>query len=175
MVLKLMSPGPARHPHLLLPALHRVWRHPPPPPAVGVAVCPVRGRATFMQLSSCVFMCLPSQGCLYRIKCLGIGAHMAAQASERHLTQDVQAQETTEEPLHLGHKQPGQWDVFTYYHESTENSAQGRLGGLVGETSACGSGHDPRVLGSSSPLGSPQGAHFSLHLCLCLSLCVSHE
>ena len=35
------------------------------------------------------------------------------------------------------------------------------------------SGHDPWVLGSSSALGPPQGACFSLCLCPCLSLCFS--
>ena len=38
-----------------------------------------------------------------------------------------------------------------------------------------GSCRDPRLLGSSPTLGSPQGACFSLCPCLCLSLCFSHE
>ena len=36
--------------------------------------------------------------------------------------------------------------------------------------SAFGSGHDPRVLGSSPTSGSPWGVYFSLCLCLCLSV-----
>ena len=41
-------------------------------------------------------------------------------------------------------------------------------------STAFGSGHDPRVLGSSPTSPSLQGACFSLCLCLCLSLCISH-
>ena len=44
---------------------------------------------------------------------------------------------------------------------------------LSGWAPAFGSGRDPRVLGSSPMLGSPQGVCFSL--CLCLFLCVFHE
>ena len=51
----------------------------------------------------------------------------------------------------------------------------GAPGSLSGGVSAFGSGHDPRVLGSSSASGSPWEVCFSLCLCLYLSLCVSHE
>ena len=40
-----------------------------------------------------------------------------------------------------------------FLHRKT--SVLERLGGSVGEASAFGSGHDPRVPGSSSALGSP--------------------
>ena len=51
----------------------------------------------------------------------------------------------------------------------------GMLQWLNGWASAFGSGHDPRVLGSSPESGYLHGACFSLFLCLCLSLCVSHK
>ena len=49
------------------------------------------------------------------------------------------------------------------------------LGWLSGWASAFSSGCDPRVLGLSPPLGSPQGACFSLCLCLCLSVSLMNE
>ena len=54
-------------------------------------------------------------------------------------------------------------------------SPTGTPGWLSGWASAFGSGHAPRVLGSSSTLCSLHGACFFLCPCLCLSLCVSYE
>ena len=56
-----------------------------------------------------------------------------------------------------------------------QKSEGGAPGWLSGWASAFGSGHDPRVLGSSPIWAPPQGACFSLCLWLGLSLSVSHE